>query len=224
MSSFKVEAKVREIFPGPAVTQFTLEPGSGVKVRRITELQNDLALALAAPSIRIEAPVPGHGARRDRDPERQISTVGLRETLESSGFTKSSAKLPVPLGRDVNGRYIVGDLTKMPHLLIAGATGSGKSVCLNGIIATFLLTKTPDELQLVMIDPKMVELTGYDGVPHLQTPVVTEMDKVVAALRAVLREMERRYELFSRLGVRNIDGYELRRSTEPTLRRCPTWS
>ncbi len=129
--------------------------------------------------------------------------------------------MPVPLGRDVNGRYIVGDLAKMPHLLIAGATGSGKSVCLNGIIATFLLTKTPDDLRLIMIDPKMVEMAGYEGVPHLQSPVVTEMNKVVSALRAVLREMERRYQLFSRLGVRNIDGYELRRSTEPTLEKMP---
>jgi len=221
LSSFKVEAKVREVFPGPAVTLFTLQPGSGVKVRRITELQNDLALALAAPSIRIEAPVPGMARVGIEIPNASISTVGLRETLESSGFTKSSAKLPIPLGRDVNGRYIVGDLAKMPHLLIAGATGSGKSVCLNGIIATFLLTKTPDDLRLVMIDPKMVEMAGYEGVPHLQTPVVTDMSKVVPALRAVLREMERRYQLFSRLGVRNIDGYELRRSTEPTLEKMP---
>lgn len=221
LSSFKVEAKVREVFPGPAVTLFTVQPGSGVKVRRITELQNDLALALAAPSIRIEAPVPGMARVGIEIPNATISTVGLRETLESSGFTKSSAKLPLPLGRDVNGRYIVGDLAKMPHLLIAGATGSGKSVCLNGIIATFLLTKSPDDLRMIMIDPKMVELAGYEGVPHLQSPVVTEMNKVVSALRAVLREMERRYQLFSRLGVRNIDGYELRRSTEPTLEKMP---
>ncbi|HYI16654.1 MAG TPA: DNA translocase FtsK 4TM domain-containing protein, partial [Thermomicrobiales bacterium] len=221
LASFKVEAKVREVFPGPAVTLFTVQPGAGVKVRRITELQNDLALALAAPSIRIEAPVPGMARVGIEIPNASISTVGLRETLESSGFTKSSAKLPVPLGRDVNGRYIVGDLAKMPHLLIAGATGSGKSVCLNGIIATFLLTKTPDDLKLIMIDPKMVEMAGYEGVPHLQSPVVTEMNKVVSALRAVLREMERRYQLFSRLGVRNIDGYELRRSTEPTLEKMP---
>ncbi|MEX2314912.1 MAG: DNA translocase FtsK, partial [Thermomicrobiales bacterium] len=187
LASFKVEAKVREVFPGPAVTLFTVQPGSGVKVRRITELHNDLALALAAPSIRIEAPVPGMARVGIEIPNATISTVGLRETLESSGFTKSSAKLPLPLGRDVNGRYIVGDLAKMPHLLIAGATGSGKSVCLNGIIATFLLTKTPDDLRMIMIDPKMVEMAGFEGVPHLLSPVVTEMNKVVSALRAVLR-------------------------------------
>lgn len=219
--SFKVEAHVREIFPGPAVTLFTLQPGSGVKVRRITELQNDLALALAAASIRIEAPVPGMARVGIEIPNASIATVGLRETLESAGYQKSNAKLPLPLGRDVNGRYVIGDLTKMPHLLIAGATGSGKSVCINGIIATFLLTKTPDELRMIMIDPKMVELAGYEGVPHLKAPVVTDMDKVVSALRAVLREMERRYQLFSRLGVRNIDGYELRRSTEPTMEKLP---
>jgi S-DNA-T family DNA segregation ATPase FtsK/SpoIIIE len=190
-------------------------------VRRITELQNDLALALAAAAIRIEAPVPGMARVGIEIPNASIATVGLRETLESSGFSKSTAKLPLPLGRDVNGRYIVGDLAKMPHLLIAGATGSGKSVCINSIIATFLLTKSPDDLRMIMIDPKMVELAGYEGVPHLQAPVITEMDKVVSALRAVLREMERRYQVFSRLGVRNIDGYELRRSTEPTLAKIP---
>ncbi|MCO5177446.1 MAG: DNA translocase FtsK [Thermomicrobiales bacterium] len=221
LASFKVEASVREIFPGPAVTLFTLEPGAGVKVRRITELQNDLALALAATSLRIEAPVPGMARVGLEIPNGSISTVGLREVLESATFVKSKAKIPLPMGRDVNGRYIIGDLTRMPHMLIAGATGSGKSVCINGIIATFLLTKSPDDLKMIMIDPKMVELSGYEGIPHLKSPVITEMDKVVPALRAVLREMERRYQTFSRLGVRNIDGYELRRSTDPTLEKLP---
>jgi S-DNA-T family DNA segregation ATPase FtsK/SpoIIIE len=219
--SFKVEASVREIFPGPAVTLFTLEPGPGVKVRRITELQNDLALALAAVSIRIEAPVPGMARVGVEIPNGSISTVGLRETLESNAFKKLNAKLPLSFGRDVNGRYIVGDLAKMPHLLIAGSTGSGKSVCVNGIIATWLLTKSPDDLKIIMIDPKMVEMAGYEGVPHLKAPVVTEMQKVVPTLRMVLREMERRYQLFSRLGVRNIDGYDLRRTTEPTMEKLP---
>ncbi|MDP9364462.1 MAG: DNA translocase FtsK, partial [Chloroflexota bacterium] len=221
LTSFKVEARVREINPGPAVTQFALEPGIGIKVRRITELQHDLALALAAPSIRIEAPIPGLARVGLEIPNEQIATVGLRETLESTAFTRSKAKLPIPLGRDVNGRYVVGDLTKMPHLLIAGATGSGKSVCLNGIISTFLLTRPPDDLKLLMIDPKMVELTGYNGVPHLLCPVVTEMDKVVGALRLTLREMERRYALFSRLGVRNLDGYRLKVADEPGAEDLP---
>jgi S-DNA-T family DNA segregation ATPase FtsK/SpoIIIE len=215
LSSFKVEARVREINPGPAVTQYTLEPGVGIKVRRITELQNDLALALAAPSIRIEAPVPGMARVGVEIPNAKVATVGLRETLESVSFTEGTQKLPIPLGRDVNGHYMIHDLTKMPHLLIAGATGSGKSVCLTAIISTFLLTKGPDQLKMLMIDPKMVELTGYNGVPHLQCPVVTEMDRVVSALRLVLQEMERRYTLFSKLGVRNLDGYRLKVADEP---------
>ena len=221
LASFKVEAWVREINPGPAVTQFALEPGNGVKVSRITALQSDLALALAAPSIRIEAPIPGYARVGLETPNAQIATVGLRETLESSTFGKGKHKLPIPLGRDVNGRYVVGDLTKMPHLLIAGATGAGKSVCLNGIISTFIATRSPEELKLLMIDPKMVELTGYNGVPHLQTPVVTDMDKVVGALRLTLREMERRYTLFSKLGVRNLDGYRLKVAEEPGAEDLP---
>jgi DNA segregation ATPase FtsK/SpoIIIE, S-DNA-T family len=221
LSSFKVEAKVREINPGPAVTQFALEPGNGVKVRRITELQSDLALALAAPSIRIEAPIPGFARVGLEIPNAQIATVGLRETLESTSFAKGKQKLSIPLGRDVNGRYVIGDLTRMPHLLIAGATGAGKSVCLNAIISTFLSTRSPDDVKLLMIDPKMVELTGYNGVPHLQAPVVTEMDKVVGALRLTLREMERRYTLFSKLGVRNLDGYRMKMADEAGAEHLP---
>ncbi|HEU0165635.1 MAG TPA: DNA translocase FtsK, partial [Thermomicrobiales bacterium] len=221
LASFKVEATVREINPGPAVTQFALEPGNGVKVRRIVELQNDLALALAAQSIRVEAPIPGMARVGIETPNAQIAMVGLREVIESAAFTKAKAQLPMPLGRDVNGGYVIGDLVKMPHVLIAGATGAGKSVCLNGIISTLLLTKQPDELRLLMIDPKMVELTGFNGVPHLQCPVVTEMDKVVGALRMVLREMNRRYELFKKLGVRNFDGYALMREDEPELEKLP---
>ena len=221
LSSFKVEARVREINPGPAVTQFALEPGNGVKVRRITELQSDLALALAAPSIRIEAPIPGFARVGLEIPNPQIATVGLRETLESPALTKGKQKLPIPLGRDVNGRYVIGDLTRMPHLLIAGATGAGKSVCLNSIISTFLLTRSPNDVKLLMIDPKMVELTGYNGVPHLQAPVVTEMDKVVGALRLTIREMERRYSIFSKLGVRNLDGYRMKLSEEPGAEPLP---
>jgi S-DNA-T family DNA segregation ATPase FtsK/SpoIIIE len=221
LASFKVEARVREINPGPAVTQFALEPGNGVKVRRITELQSDLALALAAPSIRIEAPIPGYARVGLEIPNPQIATVGLRETLESPAFVKGKHKLPIPLGRDVNGRYVVGDLTRMPHLLIAGATGAGKSVCLNAIISTFIATRSPDDLKLLMIDPKMVELTGYNGVPHLQAPVVNEMDKVVGALRLTLREMERRYALFSKLGVRNLDGYRMKVADEAGAEQLP---
>lgn len=221
LASFKVDAKVREINPGPAVTQYTLEPGLGTKVRRITELQNDLALALAAPSIRIEAPVPGMARVGLEIPNSKISTVGLRETLESDRFAHGKFKLPIPLGRDVNGNYVIHDLTKMPHLLIAGATGSGKSVCLTAIISTFLASKRPTELKMLMMDPKMVELVGYNGVPHLQCPVVTEMDKVVGALRLALQEMERRYTLFSKMGVRNLDGYRMKIADEPGAEQIP---
>ncbi|MGE3797585.1 MAG: DNA translocase FtsK 4TM domain-containing protein [Thermomicrobiales bacterium] len=221
LTSFKVDAYVREINPGPTVTQYTLEPGTGVKVRRITELQNDLALAMAAPSIRIEAPVPGMARVGIEIPNENVSTVGLREMLESPAFQRSKGKLPVPLGRDVNGKYIVHDIAKMPHVLIAGATGSGKSVCINTIISTFMLTRSPSDLRLLMIDPKMVELTGYNGVPHLQCPVITEMDKVVGALRLVVQEMQRRYDLFNKNGVRNLDGYRLKIEDEPKAEKVP---
>jgi S-DNA-T family DNA segregation ATPase FtsK/SpoIIIE len=221
LASFKVQARVREINPGPAVTQFAIEPGNGVKVRRISELHNDLALSLAAQSVRVEAPIPGQSRVGIELPNKQIATVGLREVLESRTFLNGKWKLPLPLGRDVNGRAVIGDLAKMPHLLIAGATGSGKSVCLNGVICTFLMYKRPDELKMLMIDPKMVELTGFNGVPHLLCPVVTEMEKVVGALRMVLKEMNRRYELFKSLGVRNIDGYRKKVADDPEAEKIP---
>ncbi len=221
LASFKVEATVREVFPGPAVTLFAVEPGRGVKVSKITALQNDLALALAAPSIRIEAPVPGMARVGIEIPNADVSTVGIRDIVDSAEMRASKAKLPMPLGRDVNGRPIIADLARMPHLLIAGATGSGKSVCINTIIATFLLTRTPDDLQMLLIDPKKVELVGYRHVPHLKGPIVTEMDKVVSALRMVLHEMERRYQMFAEMGVRNIDGYNLRRDEDQDLEHLP---
>ncbi|HET8626593.1 MAG TPA: DNA translocase FtsK 4TM domain-containing protein [Thermomicrobiales bacterium] len=221
LTAFRVEARVREINPGAAVTQFALEPGLGVSVRRIKSLENDLALALAATSINIETPIPGQPRVGIVIPNLNIAKVGLRETMESKEFVRSKAKLPVALGRDVNARYIVADLARMPHLLIAGSTGSGKSVCLNSIISTFLLTRTPEDLKLVMIDPKMVELVGYNGIPHLKGPVVVEMDKVVGTLRKALSEMERRYQLFSKLQVRNIDGYQARRALDPSLENLP---
>lgn len=221
LESFKVDATVREVFPGPAVTLFALEPGRGVKVSKITALQNDLALALAAPSIRIEAPVPGMARVGIEIPNADVSTVGIRDIVDSAEMRASTAKLPMPLGRDVNGWPVIADLARMPHLLIAGATGSGKSVCINTIIATFLLTRTPDDLQMLLIDPKKVELVGYQHVPHLKGPIVTEMDKVVSALRMVLHEMERRYQLFAELGVRNIDGYNLRRDDDQDMEHLP---
>ena len=221
LAAFRVEAKVREINPGAAVTQFALEPGAGVKVRSIKILENDLALALAASTIAIETPIPGQSRVGIVIPNKNIATVGLRETMESPEFLNSKAKLPIALGRDVNGRYIVADLAKMPHLLIAGSTGSGKSVCINSIISTFLLTRSPEQVKMVMVDPKMVELVGYNGVPHLKSPVVIEMDKVVGTLRKALSEMERRYQLFSQLSVRNIDGYNAKREIDPQMENLP---
>jgi S-DNA-T family DNA segregation ATPase FtsK/SpoIIIE len=223
LASFKVEARVREIYAGPSFTQFAVEPGEGVKVRRITELHNDLALALAVPSLRIEAPVPGKARVGIEIPNASVATVGLRDTLESEEWASARArlKLPLVLGRDVSGRPVVVDMARMPHLLIAGATGSGKSVCLNAIIACLLLQFAPDELRLVMIDPKRVELSSYNGIPHLQAPVVTDMDKVVGLLRKAVQEMERRYDLLQRLGVRNLDGYLRRREQEPRLEQMP---
>ncbi|MHB8646834.1 MAG: FtsK/SpoIIIE family DNA translocase [Thermomicrobiales bacterium] len=222
LASFRVEATVREINPGPAVTQYALEPGIGVKVRRVTELQNDLALALAVPALRIEAPIPGKSRIGIEIPNTTIATVGLREALESSDFAAARAKLPIPLGRDVNGRYQVADLTKMPHLLVAGSTGSGKSIFVNVLIAAMLLNRTPDELRFVMVDPKMVEMSEYNGIPHLLAPVVTDMEKVIGILRWAVTEMERRYQLFMRSGVRNIEAYH-KRSKElgPHLEKPP---
>jgi len=222
LASFRVEATVREINPGPAVTQFALEPGVGVKVRRVTELQNDLALALAVPALRIEAPIPGKSRIGIEIPNNTIATVGLREALESSDYAAARAKLPIPLGRDVNGHYQIGDLAKMPHLLVAGSTGSGKSIFINVIISSLLLNRTPDELRFVMVDPKMVEMTEYNGIPHLLAPVVTDMEKVIGILRWAVTEMERRYQLFMRSGVRNIEAYH-KRSKElgPHLEKPP---
>jgi len=221
LKSFGVDAHVREINPGPTVTQFALEPGVGTKVARITSLQNDLALALAAPSIRIEAPVPGQSRVGLEIPNAQAASVLLRDVMDSGAFHNTKGKLKLALGRDVTGRAVVGDLARMPHLLIAGATGAGKSVCLNSIIAGLLFQHTPDELRFLMVDPKMVELKTFDGVPHLVWPVVTEMDKVVGVLKYAVGEMERRYKEFSELGIRNLDGYNRKLEAEgkPKLAR-----
>ncbi len=214
LSTFGVAAHVREINPGPTVTQFALEPGTGTKVSRITSLQNDLALALAAPSIRMEAPVPGQSRVGLEIPNGKAATVRLRDVMDSAAYHNSKGKLKLALGRDVTGRAVVGDLAKMPHLLIAGATGAGKSVCLNSIIAGFLFQHTPDELRFLMVDPKMVELKTFDGVPHLVWPVVTDVSKVVGVLKYAVGEMERRYKELSKLGLRNLEGYNRKRAAE----------
>ncbi|MBM2810925.1 MAG: cell division FtsK/SpoIIIE [Chloroflexi bacterium] len=221
LNSFNVNAHVLEANQGPAVTQFGVEPAIGVPVSRITARLNDLALRLGASSIRIEAPVPGRRMVGIEVPNASVSIVNLREVLESPNFQRSNVRIPLALGKDIAGKATVGDLARMPHLLIAGATGSGKSVCINSVVACLLSQFTPDELQLLMIDPKMVELTAYNGVPHLRMPVVTDMDKVVGTLKWATKEMERRYKLFAAHSARNIDGYNRAVRQRPGERPMP---
>ena len=207
LASFKVEARVVNINVGPAVTQYELQPAIGVKVNKITTLDKDLALALAAPSIRIEAPIPGKSVVGIEIPNSSISTVALRDIVESDEFVRSKAKLRLPLGKDVSGMPVVAGMERMPHLLVAGSTGSGKSVAINCFICALLMRHTPDDLKFIMVDPKRVELVGYNGIPHLLAPVVTEVERVVPTLKWAVREMERRYKLFAKNGVRNLDSY-----------------
>ena len=221
LESFGVPARVVEVNQGPVVTQFGVEPGfitgrggkqTKVKVSRISSLADDLALALAAAPIRIEAPVPGRSIVGIEVPNKEVALVSLREVMESKAFARLRRKTPLPiaLGENVSGEPVVADLVAMPHLLIAGATGSGKSVCINSIISCFLCTNTPDRLKMVMIDPKRVELTGYNGIPHLLTPVIVDLERVVGALQWVTREMEQRYKKFAKVGARNIEDFNRR--------------
>ncbi|NBK47169.1 DNA translocase FtsK [Staphylococcus delphini] len=205
MKNFGVDAKVTQIKIGPAVTQYEVQPAQGVKVSRIVNLHNDIALALAAQDIRIEAPIPGKSAVGIEVPNQKVAIVTLKEVLDEKFPAKN--KLEVALGRDISGEPITAELNKMPHLLVAGSTGSGKSVCINGIITSILLNAKPHEVKLMMIDPKMVELNVYNGIPHLLTPVVTNPHKAAQALEKVVAEMERRYDLFQHSGTRNIEGY-----------------
>ncbi|MGX7013611.1 DNA translocase FtsK [Vagococcus silagei] len=205
-ASFGVEAKVVRASLGPSVTKFEIQPAVGVKVSKIVNLSDDLALALAAKDIRMEAPIPGKSLIGIEVPNQTTSMVSFRDVMEAQEENPTEL-LEVPLGRSISGEVISADLTKMPHLLIAGSTGSGKSVCINGIIASILMKAKPNEVKLMMIDPKMVELNVYNGVPHLLTPVVTNPRKAAQALHKVVEEMEGRYEKFASFGVRNITGY-----------------
>lgn len=207
LESFGVSARVISVHRGPAVTRYEVQPSIGVKVSRIVSLADDLALALAARDIRIEAPIPGKSAIGIEVPNNEIALVTLREVLESAAFHESPSKLTIALGRDISGEPVVADLAKMPHLLIAGATGSGKSVCINSIVVSLLYKAKPHEVKLMMIDPKMVELTVYNGIPHLLTPVVTDPRRAAQALKKVVQEMERRYHLFAEKGARDIHRY-----------------
>jgi len=206
-TSFGVSVKVNQVSCGPAVTRYELTPAPGVKISKIISLTDDLQLNLAAPGIRIEAPIPGKSAIGIEVPSSKIGSVGLRNILGSLSFKKLNSPLAIALGEDISGNPVVAKLSDMPHLLIAGSTGSGKSVCLNSIIISLLYNSSPDELKLVFIDPKMVELTVYNGIPHLMTPVVTDAKKAAVVLRWMTTEMEKRYKMFADLGVRDIYRY-----------------
>ncbi len=207
LRSFGVTVRITDVSVGPTVTRYELEPAPGVKVSRITNLQDDIALQLAATHIRIEAPIPGKSAVGIEVPNGKTAEVALRDVLEDSRFKNKKGGVPVALGKDITGNVIVTDLTKMPHLLIAGSTGSGKSVCINTIIMSVLFHEQPEEVKLILIDPKVVELSVYNGIPHLRIPVVTEAKKAAGALHWAVREMENRYQQFSYAHVRDIGGY-----------------
>ncbi|QQS20865.1 MAG: DNA translocase FtsK [Candidatus Moraniibacteriota bacterium] len=212
LMNFGIEVIPKEIKEGPSVTQYTFSPASGVKISRITTLHNDLALALAAPSIRIEAPIPGRALLGIEVPNTAQAIVRLRSILESPSFVKrpASSSLTIALGKDVYGEYAVSDLARMPHLLVAGATNSGKSIFINSLLLSLLYHHAPENLQLVLIDPKRVELSLYNGIPHLITDVIVDSKKVVNALRSMVGEMERRYKLLQEVGSRDIASYHAR--------------
>lgn len=207
LSSFGVNTRLMDISRGPTVTRYELQPSAGVKISRITNLSDDIALNLATTGVRIEAPIPGKAAVGIEVPNRHSTSVSIRSILESPAFTKNRSALTLALGKDIAGACQVADLAKMPHLLIAGSTGSGKSVCINTIIMSFLYKFSPEELKFIMIDPKVVELAEYNGIPHLLMPVVTEPRKAAGALGAAVAEMERRYHLFADTNVRDIKSY-----------------
>lgn len=207
LESFGIDVEMGEVSVGPMVTQYTLKPSEGVKLTQITTLHNDLSLALAAHPIRIEAPIPGKSLVGIEVPNKAIATVTLKEILSSKSFKQRQNNLSIALGKDVAGKAYVQSVQKMPHVLIAGATGSGKSVCINGIIVSLVYQNSPDDLKLIMVDPKRVELSVYNGIPHLLTPVITDVEKTINALKWTVAEMDRRYELLSRVGKRNIESY-----------------
>lgn len=216
LANFNVRAKVTDVSCGPSVTRYELEPAPGVKVSRIVNLSDDIALKLATSGIRIEAPIPGKAAIGIEVPNKEFIGVPFREIAESTPFQTASSKLTVGLGKDIAGQPVIADLGKMPHLLVAGATGSGKSVCINTLITSILFRARPDEVKFILIDPKMVEFAAYDGISHLMAPVVTDAKKAAGALNWAVREMERRYAMFAAESVRDISRFN-EVSTEPPL-------
>ena len=219
LESFGIETRLIGIAHGPAVTRFELQPAPGVKVSRITALADDIALGLAALSVRIEAPIPGKAAVGVEIPNDKVEMVRLRDVLESPDAKRHPSKIAVGLGKDNSGRYIVADIAKMPHVLIAGQTGSGKSVCINSIISSILYRATPEEVRMILIDPKVVELSIYNDIPHLIAPVVTDPKKASSALEWAVAEMSTRYKRFAERGVRDIKGYN--KALEPGEKRMP---
>jgi len=214
LKTFGVEAEVTNVEKGPVVTSYEVLPAPGVRVEKISGLSKNLALALKAESIRVQAPVPGKGVVGIEIPNPTSQAVFMRQTLESDAWDPDDLALPVVLGMDVSGNEIVADLADMPHLLIAGATGSGKSVCMNSLLAGLLLSRSPDELRLMLVDPKIVEFSVYNDLPHLVVPVITDPKKVSLGLRWAINEMEKRYKLFAKVGVRNIKAYNTREIAE----------
>ena len=217
LSEFDIAVTMKDAHPGPTVTQFTLQPSEGVKLSKIESLKDDLALALAAQSLRIEAPIPGKALVGIEMPNAIRSTVYLRELLESTSFRQSDSPLTIPLGRGVSGDAVVATIEDMPHLLIAGATGAGKSVCMNTFLISLLFQNAPHELKFILIDPKRVELMPYNGIPHLLTPVITESDKALQALRWAIAEMGRRLHRFSEAGVRNLTEFNEKQQDEEKI-------
>ena len=207
LKSFGVTVRITGIFRGPSVTRYEIQPAAGIKVSKITGLADDIALSLAAQGVRIEAPIPGKPAIGIEVPNSHKDTVSLREILESDSFRSSRSKLAFAVGRDIAGNAVVGDIARLPHMIIAGATGSGKSVCTNSIIMSILYHATPEEVKLILIDPKIVEFTVYEGIPHLLIPVVTDPKKAAGALNWAVQEMQRRYNLFAENSVRDLGDY-----------------
>lgn len=207
LKSFGVEAKVINVTRGPAVTRYELQPSAGVKVSKIVNLSDDISLNLASSGVRIEAPIPGKAAIGIEVPNKEVTPVFLREVIESEEFIKHPSKLAFALGKDISGECIVADISRMPHLLIAGATGSGKSVCINNLVLSLIYKASPHEVKMLMVDPKVVELGIYNGIPHLLIPVVTDPKKAASALNWAVQEMVNRYKLFAEKNVRDIKGY-----------------
>ena len=207
MESFGVNVTITDYSRGPAVTRYEMTPEQGVKVSKILSLQDDIKLNLAAADIRIEAPIPGKSAIGIEVPNKENQMVSFRELIDTETFRNAKSKISFAIGKDIGGQIIIGDIAKMPHMLIAGSTGSGKSVCINTIIMSILYKAKPEEVRLIMVDPKMVELTAYNGIPHMLIPVVTDPKKAAGALNWAVQEMERRYKLFARYNVRNLEGF-----------------